>query len=46
MFAYLTWDFEQFNEKPTKFRKQQTIKNTNGCSTKIFIGLLINQYSL
>ena len=36
------WDFEQFDEKTTKFKKLQTIKNTNRCSTKIFISLLIN----
>ena len=46
MFTCPKWDFEQFDEKPTKFRKLQTIKNTNEHSTKICIGLIINQYSL
>ena len=38
--------FEQFDEKPTKFKKLQTIKNTNGRSTKVCTSLMINQYSL
>ena len=37
--------FEQSNEKPNKLRGLQTIKNTNGHSTKICTGL-INRYSL
>ena len=37
--------FEQLNEKPNKLMKLWTIKNTNGQSTKICIGL-INRYSL
>ena len=42
MFICPKWDFEQLNKKPTNFKKLQTIKNTNGCSTKIFTGLVIN----
>ena len=37
--------FEQTNEKPNKLKWLQTIKNTNGHSTKICTGL-INRYSL